>query len=124
MVVPVWISVLALSGWLAWTRLAAPLFERGTVLLGAIGLYFFIVHRLKWIWPKELAVAVLFALGVSLAAWGHIQSPVDAATIVLFSCLCWINCAAIEKWESDKWGSSRTADGPWPPRLCASPPRR
>ena len=116
-VVPVWISVLALSGWLAWTRLQTTLFTRGVALLAAIGLYFFIVHRLKWIWPKELAVAVLFALGASLAAWGHIQSPVDAATIVLFSCLCWINCAAIEKWESDKWESRSVAE--WPVAAAA-----
>ena len=50
-------------------------------------------------WPKELAVGILFALGASLAAWGNVRSVGDAATIVLFSCLCWINCAAIEKWE-------------------------
>jgi hypothetical protein len=102
-VAPVWIAVLALAGWLAWTRLPPALFERGTALLTVVVAYFFAVHRLRLQWPKELAVAVLFALGASLAAWGHVRSMVDAATIVLFSCLCWINCAAIEKWEGDKW---------------------
>ncbi len=99
-VVPVWSIALAIAGWLAWTRLPAMLFERGMVLLIAVALYFALVHLAPLrIWPKEAAVAVLFALGASLAAWSRIRSAADVATILLFSCLCWINCAAIEKWE-------------------------
>jgi hypothetical protein len=98
-VTPVWIAVLGVAGWLAMTRLPLAIFERGLALAAAVGIYFFAVHRLGWTWPKELAVGVLFALGTSLAAWSQVRSAVDAATIVLFSCLCWINCVAIEKWE-------------------------
>jgi hypothetical protein len=99
-VAPVWIAGFAFAGWLAWTQLPHPLFERGLVLLGAVGIYFALVHLTPVRkWPKEAAVAILFALGASLAAWGHVRSAVDAATILLFSCLCWINCVAIEKWE-------------------------
>ena len=99
-VVPVWAAVLSIAGWLAWTRLPAELFERGLLLLGAVALYFALVHLARLhTWPKEAAVAILFALGASLAAWGRVQSAVDVGTIVLFSGLCWINCVAIERWE-------------------------
>ena len=112
-IAPVWIAGFAVAGWLAWTRLSEALFERGLLLLGAVALYFALVHLTPLrTWPKEAAVAVLFALGASLAAWGGVRSPVDIATILLFSCLCWINCAAIEKWESRKTR--------WPVRLAAA----
>jgi hypothetical protein len=45
-------------------------------------------------------VGLLFALGASLEAWTKIRTAADVITVLLFSCLCWINCAAIEKWES------------------------
>jgi hypothetical protein len=103
LVAPVWTVVLAIAGWLAWTRLPSALFQRGVLLLASVGVYFAVVHllphRLRCAWPKEVAVAVLFALGASLAAWGHVRSAADFETIFLFSCLCWINCAAISQWE-------------------------
>jgi hypothetical protein len=99
LVVPMWSAVLILAGWLAWTRLPSPIFERGLLLLAAVAMYMMAVHGLQREWPKEAAVAVLFALGASLASWSDVHSVADAATIVLFCCLCWINCAAIEQWE-------------------------
>jgi hypothetical protein len=111
-VTPVWIAVLGVAGWLAWTRLPAEIFERGVALATAVTLYFFAVHRLRWTWPKELAVGILFALGASLAAWGMVRSAVDAAAIVLFSGLCWINCVAIERWEKEN--RERGAAVEWP----------
>ena len=135
-VLPVWSAGLALATWLAWTRLPAELFERGSVIAAAVGLYFVLVHflrpghRLKPVPPggdnvphawhrlqpvnagsKELAVAILFALGASVAAWGAIDSPADIETIALFSCLCWINCVAIEQWEHRASG--------WPVAMAA-----
>jgi len=102
-VAPVWTLALALAGWLAWTRLPRALFERGVLLAAAVTLYFALVHLAPFRdWPKEAAVAILFALGASLAAWGRVRSAADVATILLFSCLCWINCVAIEKWERRK----------------------
>jgi hypothetical protein len=99
-VAPVWIIVLSIAGWLAWNRLPPELFERGLLLLAAVAFYFALVHLAPFRrWPKEAAVAVLFALGASLAAWGHVRTAADAGTILLFSGLCWINCVAIEKWE-------------------------
>ena len=74
--------------------------------MGAVALYFAIVHaspkRLRRYWPKEAMVGVLFALGTSLAAWNEVRSTTDILTLLLFSCLCWINCAAIEQWESGR----------------------
>ncbi|HLH41253.1 MAG TPA: hypothetical protein VKX39_19045 [Bryobacteraceae bacterium] len=118
-VTPVWIGVLALAAWLACTRLPAGIFARGAGLAGVVALYFFIVHRLQWSWPKELAVAVLFALGASLTAWEKVRSPGDVATIVLFSCLCWINCAAIEKWERGSAAAWPVGGAAWLVALAA-----
>src|SRR4029077_17974876 len=55
---------------------------------------------------KEAMVAVLFALGATLAAWTHVRTLADVLTVVFFSCLCWMNCAAIEHWESGSRGWS------------------
>jgi hypothetical protein len=112
-ILPLWIAILAIATWLAWTRLPAVLFERGLALLAAIGIYFAFVHLAPrpW-WPKEFVVGILFALGASLSAWGRVQSWIDAATIVLFCMLCWINCSAIEHWENRGLPE-------WPVRLAA-----
>ena len=112
-ILPFWIATLAIATWLAWTRLPVLLFERGLALLAAIGIYFAFVHLAPrpW-WPKEFAVGILFAVGASLSAWGQVRSVIDAATIVLFCMLCWINCAAIEHWENRGLPE-------WPVRLAA-----
>ncbi len=114
LVVPVWTVALSIAGWLAWTRLSAGLFQRGLLLLAAVALYFVLVHAAPLRqWPKEAAVAVLFALGASLTAWERVRSAADVATIFLFSGLCWINCVAIEKWERRRaqWPVSMAALG-------------
>ena len=105
---PIWSAVFALAGWLAWTQLPSSLFQRGVMVMALVALYFGLVHltpaALRHTWPKEAAVAVLFALGASLAAWNQIRSVEDVETILLFSCLCWINCVAIEQWEGKQSG--------------------
>lgn len=98
-ILPVWSGAFALAVWLAWTRLPTALVERGMLLATAVALYFALVHLLGPAWPKELAVAILFALGASIAAWSAIRSPAEVEGIALFSFLCWINCAAIDSWE-------------------------
>ena len=101
---PVWLAALVGGAGLAATHLAPALFHRGLALLAAVVLYFGAVHlapeRIRRAWPKEAAVGLLFALGASLEAWTKIRTAADVITVLLFSCLCWINCAAIEKWES------------------------
>lgn len=102
-VLPVWTAVLASACWLAWTGLPRETFARGVWLAVAVAVYFAAVHASRRHWPKEAAVAVIFALGASLAAWNRVESSADVFTVILFSCLCWINCVAIETWESAKW---------------------
>lgn len=113
-ILPIWGVLLAGTGWLAWEHLSGVLFRRGLGLLVLVIFYFSAVHaipeRFRRIWPKEFAVAILFALGASLAAWTKIQTAADVITIFLFSCLCWINCAAIDYWERDLWESGSCLD--------------
>ncbi len=108
---PVWLAVLGLTGWLAAEHLSPSLFLRGVVLLAVVALYFALVHSGILRWPKEAAVGVLFALGASLEAWSKVKTPADVATILLFSGLCWMNCIAIQRWEGERldWSPSAAA---------------
>jgi len=116
-VLPLWIVVLGVTARLASEYLSPLLFHRGLALLAAVAIYFGIVHlaprKVRRMWPKEAAVAVLFALGASLAAWTRVQSPADTIAILLFCCLCWINCAAIERWETGRSEADRWPAEPW-----------
>lgn len=111
---PVWVALLGAAGWLSLTRLSPSMLHAGFLLLGAVALYFCAVHsapsRVRGAWPKEAAVGALFALGASLGAWQKIQTGTDAAAILVFSCLCWINCAAIDRWEGERWNRKQCAD--------------
>jgi hypothetical protein len=102
-VLPVWSAALAASAWMAFTQLSPELLERGTLLAACTALYLAAVHLAPGRWKaagrKEAAVAVLFALGASLAAWPEVETGYDIASILLFSYLCWMNCTAIEDWE-------------------------
>jgi hypothetical protein len=103
-VLPVWLGALAAAGWAVYTRLPSPLMTRGLAVAVCVAVYFAIVHLTRVRWPKEAAVAVVFALGASISAWDRLHGAADVATVVLFSCLCWINCAAIEQWERRESG--------------------
>lgn len=88
--------------------------ERNAALGAAALLYFSGVHapglrRLRLL-PKELVVGVLFTAGCALptltrmrlagfpdAALGWVMTPV-----MLYAVLAWLNCHAIEKWESER----------------------
>lgn len=102
-------GVLALAplAWLIAIMPAAARFEDAS-LFALVLLYFAIVHlpgprilrRLRF--PRELAVAVLFACATAIPAWSaSTTAHADLVWIVaLFAALCWINCAAIHAWES------------------------
>ncbi len=106
----IWCAVLPFTALLAAGGLAGAVLERGFLMLGAVGVYLLFVHLFWKNSPragvKETAVALLFALGTSLAAWDSIRTWSDALTIVLFSALCWLNCVAIEQWEQGPRGWS------------------
>jgi hypothetical protein len=102
-VLVIWGVVFAAAASSSWWILPRWLFGRGLLLLAAVAVYFAMVHaapaRLMKGWPKEALVAILFALGASVAAWSDFRNRSDLLAVVLFCCLCWINCAAIERWE-------------------------
>lgn len=87
---------------LAVTALPPPILASGAAIAMAVLLYFGIVHLTSWRWCKELAVAALFALGVCLPAASLAPAfpPALILPAVLFTLLCWLNCAAIDRWES------------------------
>jgi len=97
---PLWILALAAGSALALTRLTREMLHSGFAIGLAVLLYFALLHLGIFQKTKEAAVAVLFALGATLAAWTSVHTAADIGAIVLFSCLCWINCVAIEQWES------------------------
>jgi hypothetical protein len=101
-VLPVWGGVFGLAACLSWLALSPALLDRGLWLLAGVALYFTAVHAApKRIasWWKEAVVGVFFALGATAAAWSDLRNTADLLAVLLFSCLCWINCAAIEQWE-------------------------
>jgi hypothetical protein len=109
---PLWILALGVGSALAWTRLTPEMRYSGFALAAAVVLYFALLHLGAFHKTKEAAVAVLFALGATLSAWANVRTAADIEAIFLFSCLCWINCSAIEQWESP--GESR-----WPIAFAA-----
>jgi hypothetical protein len=100
-ILPIWSIALGGGAWLAWSRLPGPLFIEGAAVASGTGIYLTAVHLrlLRRANSKEPAVAVLFGLGASLAAWPGVQTMSDMLAILLFSCLCWMNCAGIDDWE-------------------------
>src|SRR4051794_2974618 len=56
-------------------------------------------------WVKRVVVAAIFSLGTALPAWSHAADP--AALLwpgAAFAGLCFLNCTAIETWESERQG--------------------
>lgn len=80
--------------------------EFSMVLIAALG-YFILVHRkdagtVSWL-PKEFAVGVVFAAAVGVPAWAQLPASstrVLACCPALLAALFWLNCVAIESWES------------------------
>jgi hypothetical protein len=96
--------------------------ERNAVLGAAALVYFSGVHapgKHHWqLLPKELFVGVLFTAGCALPTltrlrllgdgWTELAPLLGAAAV--FAALAWLNCHAIERWES---GTNAGAIAPW-----------
>jgi hypothetical protein len=96
---------------LAFMPMAAR--ERGSVLAAASLAYFARVHSgrrarpfLSALLTKELLVGVLFTVGCALPVFGALRAahaalwPLACAA-AFFAPLAWLNCHAIDRWESD-----------------------
>jgi hypothetical protein len=112
----------------AYLSLAAlgPELLRGYAWLAAIGaIYFAGVHlmpaRVQRRWPKELAVALLFAAGVCMPvivaldfAW-----QVFVPAFAIFAAALWLNALGIECWERARSAAERRRLAPAPSRALA-----
>jgi len=61
------------------------------------------------IFSKELLVGVLFAAGCALPVCSQAHWPALACPLAFFAALAWLNCRAIERWESGRAGVASTA---------------
>jgi len=102
------------------SRMSANARSEDTVLFLIALLYLFLVHRPDgefkvWL-PKELAVGVVFAVATVVPAWSRLISGGAELLpgLVVFAALCWLNCVAIERWESGSTPllSNRSASHP------------
>ena len=85
-------TILILTNLVLLTQLTPLPITPALPILTALIAYFVIVHASLTRWSKELAVATIFALGVSL--------PIHPFPFVLdFLFLCFWNTSAIEYWE-------------------------
>lgn len=108
--------------WAAWVLLPREELRVALGLAAVVALYLAAVHVSRaagrWL-PKTMAVAVIFAVAVSVPAWtlaDHLTGAGRAALgfkVALFAGVCWLNCVAIKRWEgqsavhaSTRWAGS------------------
>ncbi|HTY84864.1 MAG TPA: hypothetical protein VMB19_11635 [Silvibacterium sp.] len=103
--------------WLIVTRMSPAARREDTELFAVALVYFCLIHLIgrfrrsgpndpgieRWV-PKEAAVAVVFAAAVAVPAWSRLpgERALLLPLISIFALLCWLNCVAIEKWETTR----------------------
>ncbi len=101
--------VLPLLAWLVMTRLDPAPLREDLALAGCSLVYLLCVHfplglaaRTRIRLPKELIVGIVFAAACGIPTWSrdHAARPVLLLLLCLLATLCWINCVAIEYWQS------------------------
>lgn len=102
-----WLLVLGADLGTAFTQLSRRELEAGFFLLAPV-LAYLLSHQLAhrhhpWRVPKEICVAVLLAGGVALfpALQPTEHQHAFVAALLLFTLLCFANCALISAWESE-----------------------
>ncbi|MCA8978001.1 MAG: hypothetical protein KDC98_24965 [Planctomycetes bacterium] len=102
-----WLVVAAAGLVVAATRLSRAEGMAGAVLSVPVLVYLLshqLVHRRHpWRLPKEILIAVLFALGTACLAYLHAEAAPErlVAPLLLFALLCFANCALIAVWETE-----------------------
>jgi len=87
------------------TKIDSGVRSAGMPMAAAMAAYFALVHAAPraWqkFWPKELAIAILFAMGTCLPVYAEAPGagPAMIPPLALFASLCWINTVAIDRWE-------------------------
>ena len=102
---PLALAAASISAWLVFSFMPGGARERNALLALAGATYFFSVHaqtKFRLLLPKELFVAVLFTAGCVLPTIGRTEAVSSAFLVVIafFAGLAWLNCYAIERWES------------------------
>jgi hypothetical protein len=91
--------------WVVFTRMPRAVRIEDTAVFALALLYFLFIHihgrfAERWL-PKELAVGILFAAATAVPAWARTSGRLRLLPVVaIFAILCWLNCVAIESWES------------------------
>jgi hypothetical protein len=103
------ILALASLAWFVFSRMDPAARREDCILGGCALLYLLCVHlpfsvspRVSVRLPKELFVGIIFAAACVIPAWSRQAAarPMLLLPAILFGALCWVNCAAIEHWES------------------------
>lgn len=109
----------ALAGtWLAYEGLNAADVRSGIILGGFVGAYMLCVHlggpAALRIFPKEIAVGVLFAAGTALPIFSQPKafSWDGLYSWLLFALVCVLNCVAIERWEDELVANATAKERP------------
>jgi hypothetical protein len=102
---PVAVAAACISAWIVISFMPGGARERNALLALAGVTYFSSVHthvKFLALLPKELIVAVMFTAGCvlpTIGRMGAVSAPF-VVVIVFFAGLAWLNCHAIERWES------------------------
>jgi len=100
-------AALCCSTWIGLSVMSTEARERNSLLVAAGIIYFSCIHsrrKLQSIFPKELLVGILFTTACALPAFGRVANlSVDFIGVVgFFATLAWLNCQAIDFWESPR----------------------
>jgi hypothetical protein len=108
---PLALAAAAVAAWIVFTRMPLVARERNSILAAASLVYFSRVHSGRKLSPllpkllsKELLVGLLFTAGCAIPTLTRIS--ISAALwpllipIAFFALLAWLNCHAIDRWES------------------------
>jgi hypothetical protein len=113
---PIAVIAAGISAFIIFTRMPLVVRERDFVLAVAAIAYFSRVHvprkesaKRPFLFSKEFLVGVLFTAGCTVPTLSRRDAttiPVPALwalviSVAFFAVLAWLNCQAIERWESD-----------------------
>jgi hypothetical protein len=140
---PLAVAAAAIAAFIIFTFMPVSARERDSLLVAASFAYFSRVHSGRKASPvlsKEFLVGFLFTVGCALPAWS--RAALTHGTMLwsllipaaAFAALAWLNCYAIDRWESSAESSSQRAIthraeilaitcGLLSAALCASHPR-